>query len=219
VEEENAELRQVRRLLLENPESKGATEVPGGGRAPPDPRRDQLGEGRGQGRSFQQAEQLSYLYEQIRRGKQAEKVDPDSPYFGHLRLRENGRSRDVFLGKATQLEHGLRIVDWRNAPISRLFYQYKEGDEYMEEMADTVREGTIDVRRTVHIARGELRRVGTPDGTWVHESGNGWTFTSTEMRKLAGGEGRRSSRAGSRTRASAAATSSAPTSISPTSRR
>jgi len=189
VEEENAELRNVRRLLLENPESKGATEsqvviellrI-----------RDEINSAKEEdkGALFQQAEQLSYLYEQIRRGKQAEKVDPDSPYFGHLRLRENGRSRDVFLGKATQLEHGLRIVDWRNAPISRLFYQYKEGDEYMEEMADTVREGTIDVRRTVHIARGELRRVGTPDGTWVHEGGNGWTFTSTEMRKLAGGEG------------------------------
>ncbi len=189
VEEETSELRNVRRRLLENPESNGASEsevVLDLLRI-----RDEINSAKEEdkGALFQQAEQLNYLYEQIRRGKQAEKVDPDSPYFGHLRLKEDGRTRDVFLGKATQLEHGLRIVDWRNAPISRLFYQYKEGDEYMEELADTVREGTIEVRRTVHIARGELRRVGTPDGTWVHDDGNGWGFTSTEARKLAGGEG------------------------------
>ena len=95
VAEENAELGNVRRLLLENPESKGATEaqvvfellrI-----------RDEINTAKDEdkGALFQQAEQLNYLYEQIRRGKQAEKVDPDSPYFGHLRLRENGRSRDV----------------------------------------------------------------------------------------------------------------------------
>ena len=29
-----------------------------------------------------------------------------------------------------------RIVDWRNAPISRLYYRYNEGDEYEEEFDD-----------------------------------------------------------------------------------
>ena len=27
---------------------------------------------------------------------------------------------------------GVQIVDWRNAPVSRLFYRYEEGDAYEE---------------------------------------------------------------------------------------
>ena len=44
-------------------------------------------------------------------------VDPSCPYFAHLRLKERGRVRDVS-GKATNLDNGLQIVDWRNVPIS-----------------------------------------------------------------------------------------------------
>src|SRR4029078_9030293 len=80
VEEENAELRNVRRLLLETPESKGATEaqvvfellrI-----------RDEINTAKEEdkGALFQQAEQLNYLYEQIRRGEQAAKGDRDRPY-------------------------------------------------------------------------------------------------------------------------------------------
>src|SRR5947207_3456361 len=51
-------------------------------------------------------------------------VDPQSPYFGHLRLREAdaGRERDVLIGRATFVDsdRGVRIVDWRNAPVSQL---------------------------------------------------------------------------------------------------
>ena len=38
-----------------------------------------------------------------------------------------GRVRDVYLGKATNLDNGLQIVDWRNAPRSKLFYLYLKG--------------------------------------------------------------------------------------------
>ena len=66
-------------------------------------------------------------------------VDPRSPYFGHLRLRERvpGRGeveRDVFIGRATFTDAKARIsiVDWRNAPISQLYYRYSEGSDYEE---------------------------------------------------------------------------------------
>jgi DNA helicase IV len=52
----------------------------------------------------------------------------DSPYFGHLRLREDGRERDLCLGKGTFIERGVTVVDWRNAPISRIFYRYRQGE-------------------------------------------------------------------------------------------
>ena len=43
--------------------------------------------------------------------------------------------RDVFLGKSTMLDHGLNIVDWRHAPISKIFCQYQEGEDYEEKIA------------------------------------------------------------------------------------
>ena len=50
-----------------------------------------------------------------------EAVDPKSPYFGHIRLKEEGKPvRDVLIGKATLIDAkaGVRIVDWRHAPVS-----------------------------------------------------------------------------------------------------
>src|SRR5512134_2146910 len=60
-------------------------------------------------------EDLAPLVEQMarlsaiasRRGRsRALPVDPMSPYFAHLRLRENGRERDVLIGKRGFVERG-----------------------------------------------------------------------------------------------------------------
>ena len=56
---------------------------------------------------------------------QASLVDPASPYFAHLTLREHDRmgtrERDVLIGRMTYIDsrHGVRIVDWRHAPVSQ----------------------------------------------------------------------------------------------------
>ena len=42
-------------------------------------------------------------------------IDPDSPYFAHLRLEEDGRTRDVFLGKATRIARGTSNTRWRTS--------------------------------------------------------------------------------------------------------
>ena len=44
---------------------------------------------------------------------------------------ENGRI--IF---APQVRDGLRIVDWREAPIAQLFYRYQQGEEFEEERSD-----------------------------------------------------------------------------------
>ena len=137
----------------------------------------------------QQIIQLTALLDQHRKAGTPEPADPDNPYFAHLKLDEVGRRRDVFLGRTTQLGHGLRIVDWRNAPISRLFYQYREGDEFAEEMGGRVREGVIEARRTVHIQVGELLRVGNDDTSWIRQSSGDWRTVSRQGQRLAGGEG------------------------------
>jgi DNA helicase-2/ATP-dependent DNA helicase PcrA len=105
-------------------------------------------------------------------------VDPESPYFGHLRLREgrSGKQRDVLIGRRTLLDDaaGLSIVDWRNAPVSRLYYRYDEGDDYEEEFDDRSLEGTVLVRRSLGIANGQLRRINTPDATYRSDAMGVW---------------------------------------------
>ena len=65
-------------------------------------------------------------------------VDRQSPYFAHLRLHEGDRRRDVLIGQRGFVERGggVQIVDWRNAPVSRLFYRYDEGDCYEEQLGN-----------------------------------------------------------------------------------
>ncbi len=105
-------------------------------------------------------------------------VDPKNPYFGHLRLREakTRRTRDVLVGKRTLLDDGdgLSIVDWRNAPVSRLYYRYEEDDEYEEEFDARSLEGTVMVRRSVAVMDAQLRRVTSPQGTYVCDRRGRW---------------------------------------------
>ena len=58
-------------------------------------------------------------------------VDPSSPYFGRMILEEEGRKREILIGRSTFLDPktGVRIVDWRDAPVSRVYYRYEEGDD------------------------------------------------------------------------------------------
>ena len=105
-------------------------------------------------------------------------VDPKNPYFGHLRLREarSSRQRDVLVGKRTLLDDGdgLSIVDWRNAPVSRLYYRYEEEDDYEEEFDARSLEGRVLVRRSVAVMDAHLRRVTAPQGSFVCDRRGRW---------------------------------------------
>ncbi len=121
-------------------------------------------------------------------------VDPSNPYFGHLRIKEgrSGKRRDVLIGKRTMLDNGdgLSIVDWRNAPVSRLYYRYDEQDEYEEEFDDRNIEGKVLVRRSLVVNGGALRRIDSPQGTWVQTRSGPWKPLTQENRPtLAGGSG------------------------------
>jgi DNA helicase II / ATP-dependent DNA helicase PcrA len=114
-------------------------------------------------------------------------VDRKSPYFGHLRLGESGKRRDVLIGARSFVEPGggVQIVDWRNAPVSRLFYRYEEGDAYEERLGDRLVEGEVLARRTVAIVDGELRRVASPQGTFSRDLRTGaWREIATRQARL-----------------------------------
>jgi len=129
------------------------------------------------------------LLRQLRRSQEMPAVDPRSPYFAHLRLREDAGERDLCLGRATCVERGVRIVDWRNAPISRIFYGYRQGDDYEETFGGRLRTGEVVARRTVRIRDGALDRIEAPEGTFLYDGADGgWSHASIEPARLSGGE-------------------------------
>ena len=74
-----------------------------------------------------------------------------APYLAHLRVREGGTSKDYLLGRSSFLDpaSGVRIVDWRVAPVAQIFYRYREGSEYEETFPGRVAEGVVEARRIV----------------------------------------------------------------------
>jgi DNA helicase-2/ATP-dependent DNA helicase PcrA len=155
--------------------------------------RDQISEAR--------AEDLPPLVEQMTRlaalkarigGGQSLPVDITSPYFAHMRLEVAGKARDVMIGKRGFIDRqsNVQIVDWRNAPVSRIYYRYEEGDDYEEEIAGRRVDGMVKVRRNVSIARGHLRRIGAPQGTYL-KGASGWVQAVGQLAPvLQGGMGK-----------------------------
>lgn len=127
---------------------------------------------------------------QLRSAGEVPRVDPGSPYFAHLRLREDGDERDLCLGRATCIERGIRIVDWRDAPISKIFYGYRQGEDYDEEIAGRERIGEVVVRRMVRIRGGVLERIQAPEGDFSPDASlpGGWRHEKPPPPRLSGGE-------------------------------
>jgi len=117
--------------------------------------------------------------------------DADSPYIAHLTLRESGKDKDYFLGQDTHLdgEAGVRIVDWRVAPVARIFYGYREGDQYEEEYPGRVVEGTVVARRIVVIERGALKQVVGDGFVLIRGTDGAWHSQGRAGYALAGGAG------------------------------
>jgi DNA helicase-2/ATP-dependent DNA helicase PcrA len=155
--------------------------------------RDQVGEARMEDLPALVDQMLQAQALRARRGlSRTLPVDPQNPYFGHLRLREKGRVRDVLVGKRSYFDgpRTVVIVDWRHAPVSRIYYRYEEGDTYEEELGDRVVEGTVLARRTVSVVNGRLTRVRTPDGTLLCDAQGTWHVASgSEAPELKGGRG------------------------------
>jgi DNA helicase II / ATP-dependent DNA helicase PcrA len=119
------------------------------------------------------------------------RADPRNPYFAHLQFREEDKPqpKDVLLGKRAFFHGNIRIVDWRDAPISRLFYRYQEGESFEEDIAGREKSGTITARRIVTIQDGQLKRIYCPQGIFVR-NGEHWDVADERGASLSGGAGR-----------------------------
>ncbi|MCA9539242.1 MAG: ATP-binding domain-containing protein [Myxococcales bacterium] len=122
-------------------------------------------------------------------------ADPQNPYFAHLRLTDvkDGapRVRDVLIGRRAFIDNqrGVSIVDWRNSPISRIYYCYEQGDEYEERIAGALKTGRVTLRRTLNIADGRLMRMREGEAVLVRDEAGDWRRLAAERSQLAGGVG------------------------------
>jgi DNA helicase IV len=134
-------------------------------------------------------QQMSALRGLLEREPPPPRPESSTPYFGHLRLRDASGSRDYLLGRATfaNTRENVRIVDWRYAPIARIFYGYREGDPYEETFPGGISEGVVEARRVIVIERGVLTRILA--GSLVLERGadGGWQARGRDS--LSGGAG------------------------------
>jgi DNA helicase-2/ATP-dependent DNA helicase PcrA len=138
----------------------------------------------------QEMERLQLLAGRLRETSETQ-IDAGSPYFGRLVLVENGRRREVLIGRGTYLDTqaGIRIVDWRDAPVSRLFYRYDEGADYDEEFGGREVSGTVEVRRSLVISDGKLDRISAPQGSFARDRSGSWKRLAVSATRLSGGSG------------------------------
>jgi DNA helicase-2/ATP-dependent DNA helicase PcrA len=106
--------------------------------------------------------------------------DLAAPYFGHMRLRSAGRSRDVLLGDCpfVDADRGVSIIDWRRAPLAEVFFACDPGDDYEIEAGGRTIAGVLEDRRVVAFEAGELAAISVDGGSlrpardrWVFEPG------------------------------------------------
>jgi DNA helicase-2/ATP-dependent DNA helicase PcrA len=96
-----------------------------------------------------------------------------NPYFARIRLEEELPSGDTTtieykLGLAANTD--CRIIDWRRAPIAKLYYEYKEGEEYCEEILGRERIGRVTLRNRIEVSGGKLSTITNRYGSFAWNS-------------------------------------------------
>ena len=105
------------------------------------------------------------------------------PYFARMVLREGDGSQahDVEYKIGLAENSTCRIIDWRRAPVAKLYYEYKEGEEYSELIQGRERNGAIALRHVLDTGGGTLRRVQCRLGDFILAE-DGWNEVSLTSR-------------------------------------
>ncbi|MBL8950296.1 MAG: ATP-binding domain-containing protein [Myxococcaceae bacterium] len=118
-------------------------------------------------------------------------ANPQSPYFAHLQVNGPAGVRDYLLGRDTFTDAAadVRIIDWRTAPLARVFYNYQEGDDYEETFGDRLTHGDVLIRRLVVIERGVLTGIRRGRQSLQRQADGQWVDASAQT-ALGGGAGK-----------------------------
>src|SRR5512138_2105690 len=117
--------------------------------------------------------------------------EPAAPYFAHLRVREGGEERDYCLGRHTFVDRaaGVRVVDWRYAPVAALFYRYREGEEFEEPFPGRLSQGVVEIRRVIVVEQGVLTRIAAGAVSFSRGRDRAWRPARAGAARLGGGSG------------------------------
>jgi DNA helicase II / ATP-dependent DNA helicase PcrA len=86
----------------------------------------------------------------------------NQPYFGILELEDDDLgSLSYCIGPQSFFDRigKALVIDWRDAPISRLYYEYEVGELYEEEIRKQDRSGVVRTKRQVDTTGGEVRKI------------------------------------------------------------
>lgn len=105
------------------------------------------------------------------------------PYFGILKIDDDALGvRSYCLGHQSFFDsnHKVLILDWREAPISRLYYEYEVGEIYEEIIVKKERSGTIAAKRQVDTTGGELLKIVDRGVLLVRQQDGSWRQAGAE---------------------------------------
>ncbi len=121
------------------------------------------------------------------------KKQQESPYFARIELEEetsSGGSHAIEYKLGFSANTDCRIIDWRRAPISKLYYEYKEGEDYCEEILGRERAGRVVTRNRLEIKRGELLGIESRYGSFRWSAQEGRWEAASGARGDKGSDGR-----------------------------
>ncbi len=106
------------------------------------------------------------------------------PYFARIVLEDRSfakpREIEYKIGKVACPD--ANIIDWKNAPLAKLYYEYKEGEEYLEDIRDVERVGTLKRRHSVKIKDSELEELQYSDSIYRLNKEGKWESASRVKR-------------------------------------
>ncbi|MFG1484918.1 UvrD-helicase domain-containing protein [Halobacteriovorax sp. RZ-1] len=114
----------------------------------------------------------------------------ESPFFGHFKIKQNGKLKDFLIGHTpfSHKELKFKIIDWKKSPMARIFYQYGEGDDFDFDLDDRIIEGHILEKSILTVREKQLVRIDREGNTNVLRESE-WISLNESAQKLAGGEG------------------------------
>ncbi len=104
------------------------------------------------------------------------------PYFARVILEEeeeNGTTKTIEFKLGIHSNTDARIIDWRRGPLARLYYNYREGEEYGEFIQGRERTGKIKLRNQLDIQNGDLKGIICRYGR-LTKTGHSWKQAITQ---------------------------------------
>ena len=123
--------------------------------------------------------------------------DARAPYFARMRVVMDAdtdagagpgasRPRDILLGAHTYTDarRAVRVVDWQRAPLARVFFAYRAGDEFSEEVGERELSGRLVQQSLVTFVDGHLAGIVTPERAYRRAADGAWLAVAAPIPAL-----------------------------------